>query len=204
MAPIDCKSCVIGAACAGSCLFLRRSYRTGQALFHQGDSPQAAHFLSAGRVLLTETGPEGEMVRQTLRGPGTLVDLQVLRGRRHRATAIASTAAEVCTLALSSVGVWLGTQRTPARAMLDLALAEVGDAETSAVRARSGAVARVAGFLLEQPAGALPVSHQVAAGLLGLRPETFSRALAKLREEGALGEGLTVLDRNALAALAGT
>ncbi len=199
---IDCKSCVIGAACVGSCTFLRRSYRSGQALFHQGDAPQAANFLSAGQILLTETGEDGELIQQTLRSPGAMVDLQVLRGRRHRATAVASRAAEVCTLALSSLSGWLGAARSPARAMLELALAESGAAEVNAARSGAGAVARVAGFLLEQPAGVLSVSHQTAAGLLGLRPETFSRALARLREAGALADGLVVRDRAALARLA--
>lgn len=63
---------------------------------------------------------------------------------------------------------------------------------------------RVAGFLLaldENELSQLPMSKAVIASRLGLTPETFSRVLSKLKEQGSIAETegeLQVLDRVSL------
>jgi CRP-like cAMP-binding protein len=203
---IDCNACGLGQACQGQhCTFVRSSYPAGHVFFHQGDAPQAAHFVSRGLVLLTECDSEGELVRQTLRPAGSLLDAQVAGGLAHRATATASTSVEVCVLALSAFQVWMGPRRSPSRALLDLALAEAHATEREGARTRSSALAKVAGFLLDHSAEgdshALELQHRMIAGLLGIRAETFSRALLRLRKAGAVvgSRSVRIRDRAVLA-----
>ncbi len=205
---VECATCALGQACQGHCTFVRSSHPAGHVFFHQGDTPQAAHFVSRGLVLLTEFDSEGELVRQSLRPAGSLLDSQVASGMAHRATATSSTPVEVCTLALSAFRVWLGPRRSPSRALMELALAEAHTTEREAVRTRTSAVARVASFLLEHSTEgenrALELQHQMIAGLLGIRAETFSRALVRLRDAGAVVGSRTVKirDRSVLAGFA--
>jgi CRP-like cAMP-binding protein len=73
------------------------------------------------------------------------------------------------------------------------------------VKTRASAVAKVAGFLLEHSAQgenrALELQHQMIAGLLGIRAETFSRALVRLRDAGAVvgSRSVRIRDRSVLA-----
>ncbi len=205
---IECNVCALGQACQDHCTFLPGVFPPGHVFFHQGDQQQAAHFVKRGLVLLTECDSEGELVRQALRPAGSLLDAQVASGRAHRATATASTSVEVCTLALSAFRVWLGPRNSPSRALLELALAEAYATEREAARTRRSAVAKVASFLLEHSVEgddrALDLQHRLIAGLLGIRAETLSRALAQLRQAGAVvgSRSVRVRDRGVLATLA--
>jgi CRP-like cAMP-binding protein len=206
---IACEGCALGQACAGSCAFVHATYPAGQTLFQQGDAPHAAHFVKRGLVLLTETDAEGQVVRQTLRPAGSLLDAQVLSGLAHRAAATALTSVEICALALPALRVWMGPRRSPASAFLELALGEGRAAEREAAGTRRSATAKVAGFLLACSAEggdrALELPHRLIAGLLGMRAETLSRALARLRAAGGVvpGAGLWIRDRTVLEELAG-
>ncbi|MHB8417593.1 MAG: Crp/Fnr family transcriptional regulator [Myxococcales bacterium] len=205
---VNCNSCAIGLSCADSCAFVRTSRPAGWILFHQGDRPQAAHFMRRGLVLMTEYDAKGDLVHQRLQPPGSLLDMEAaVSGRPHHATAAAETDIEVCTLALSSFHAWLGPKKAPARALLELALEEARTAEWQISEARQSAVSRVAHFLLShggEPGRPLELQHQLVAGLLGLRPETFSRVLSRLRKSGAIegGRRVSVCDRVALAEIA--
>lgn len=204
---LECRACHLGTTCQGQCIFVRLSHPPGHVIFRQGDRPEAAHFVSRGLVLLTESDAEGNTVRQSLRPAGSLLDLQVVDGVPHRATACAVSRVQICTLALPRFEAWLGPRRSPARALLTLALAEARVAEGDAARTRQSAVGKVASFLLQHTAAhdlhPLELQHQLVAGLLGMRPETFSRTLARLREAGAVAgtRKVQVRDRERLAEL---
>jgi CRP-like cAMP-binding protein len=209
MDAITCDVCVLGTACQGGhCAFIRSSFPAGYVLFHQGDRPQAAHFLSRGLVLLNKLDADGELVRQTLRPSGSLLDVQVSRGLPHGATAIAAVDIDVCILALSAFTAWLGPRRSPSRALLELALQEVRSTDAEAIRARASATSRVAGFLLDHVGegthAPLDLQHQLIASLLGIRPETLSRSLVVLRDAGAIAghRRVRVVDRRRLGELA--
>ncbi len=201
--PITCNRCALANTGRERCPFVRASFPPGHIFFHQGDSPQAAHFVSRGLVLLSATDEDGNLLRQALRPAGTLLDAQVARRAIHRATATAVTSVDACVLALSSLDAWMGPRQSPSRAVLELALAEAQATEREALRARRHATARVASFLLEHAEVERPleIQQQLVAGLLGLRPETLSRALAKLRETGAIGgrRRIRIVDARALA-----
>jgi len=205
---IDCRGCALGAACAGHCVFVRATHSAGHVIFRQGDRPQAAHFLSRGLVLLTESDDEGEVVRQSLRPAGSLLDLQVVKALPHRATAAAVTQVQLCTVSLARLQAWLGPRRSPTAALLELALTEARTAEHAAARTRQFALGKVAGFLLDHAGEIdgrpLELQHQLVASLLGMRPETFSRTLVQLRAAGAIAgtRRVRVRDRRKLVALA--
>ncbi len=205
---IPCDACTLGLACAGhACVFARATHPGGHTLFRQGDVPQAVHFVRRGLVLLTAVDDDGRVVEQFLRPSGSLVDVQVLMRRPHRHTATALDEMDLCTLALASADAWLGPARSPARALLELALREAVQAGAATGMTRGPASQRVAAFLLEHAGGAVPLrlQLQLVAGLLAMRPETLSRVLTRFREAGAItGRGaLRVLDRAWLQGAAG-
>ena len=205
---MECSECILGTACERRCVFLRSMYEPGHVFFHQGDVPEAIHFVSKGLVLLTRYDSDGRELSKHLRPTGALLDAQAAVGRPHNSTAVSVTSVNLCVLPLARFQAWLGPRTSPLRAVLELALAEARSLENSATMARRPATERVAGFLLEHggadDAPPLDLQHQLIAQLLDLRPETFSRALARLRQEGAI-EGhrtVRVIDRGRLASLA--
>lgn len=205
---VDCSSCALGSACVHRCVFQRDSFPGGHVFFRQGEMPQAIHFLSKGLVLLSRGDSDGREVSQRLKPAGSLLDAQVISGRSHQATATAVAAVEVCTLSLPRFAVWLGPTRAPARTLLELTLTEARAVELNAAAARRPATARVAAFLMDHTTEAgepgLEIQHQLVAHLLNLRPETFSRSLARLRQVGAIAGRriLKVIDRQKLASAA--
>jgi CRP-like cAMP-binding protein len=94
--------------------------------------------------------------------------------------------------------------------VLELALREAGCRVAERHALEGTAVRRVARFLLQRQevderADALRTPQHVLAHILGMRPETLSRALARLRETGVIapGRGVRVVDDDKLRRLAG-
>ncbi len=185
---IDCAHCALGKATPGRCPFVRTPFPVGHVFFQQGDPIDAVHFLVQGEVRAFTTDADGNVVRQGLRTTQMLLDPFATRRTTHRTTAVAITPVEACVLPVADFDVWRGPRDGPTGALLDLALADILVYEREAYRFRRPAVARVASFLLDHLEGRepLPVQQQLIASLLDMRPETLSRALAKLREAGAI------------------
>lgn len=69
---------------------VRRRFRAGDVLLHQGDPPSHVLLLMAGRVKALLTLPDGEVVLLAVRGPGELLgEISVLGGDGRSATVIA-------------------------------------------------------------------------------------------------------------------
>ena len=115
---------------------------------------------------------------------------------------------KLCGIAGDAMSQWIGPERSPARAVLDLMLAE-SRMQREEVNFRQGdCMSRVARFALahakflaDRPNA---VRKQVVARLLGMRPETLSRCLTRLEQDGVLdaSRGVRVLDHRRLAAIA--
>ncbi len=106
------------------------------------------------------------------------------------------------------MSAWVGPDRSPARAVLDLLLSE-GRMQRDEVNYRQGdCLSRVARFALaharflaDRPNA---VRKQMVARLLGMRPETLSRCLTRLERDGVVdaSRGVRVLDARRLATIA--
>jgi CRP-like cAMP-binding protein len=167
--------------------------RRGETIFHHGDTAHAIHIVADGWVKLYRIAPNGTeaVVGVMTRGQSFGEPIALRRGS-YPVTAEATTACQVIAI--------------PAQAFLDILHAhpEIATAILSAtflhlqglieqieqLKALSGAQ-RVAEFLLELcPEGVesatvvLPYDKILIAGRLGMKPESLSRAFARLRDHG--------------------
>ncbi len=172
-----------------------KKLRRGQALFHHGDTAQAIHIVTEGWVKLYRIAPNGtEAVVGVMTRGQSFGEPIALRRAAYPVSAEATTAAEVLAV--------------PAHAFLDLLQAHPETAisvlaatflhlqglveQIEQLKARSGAQ-RVAEFLIELcPEGVesatvtLPYDKALIAGRLGMKPESLSRAFARLRDFGVV------------------
>jgi CRP-like cAMP-binding protein len=121
-------------------------------------------------------------------------------------TARAVTDVLVCVASREDVDSWLRTREQAGRAMLELVvLAQCSDAPRRS-SSEGSAEERVASWLLEQgDEGTAALPRHVVAGLLGMLPETLSRALASLASRGLVAvsrKHVEVLDAAGLEQLA--
>ncbi len=208
-APVnDCSVCSLGIASAGRCRLTPTAREVGATLCAQGERPRTVYFVKEGFVSLSAVSPRGSEVLLTLRGPASLLCTESLRGDPSPYEVRALSRVKLCGIAGDQMSSWVGPDRSPARAVLDLLLGE-GKLQRDEVNYRQGdCLSRVARFALaharflaDRPNA---VRKQVVARLLGMRPETLSRCLTRLERDGVVdaSRGVRVLDSRRLAAIA--
>ena len=191
-----CKRCPVGIASGtperGRCPFVPRRRGAGAVLHVAGDPVERICFIKSGEVLVTRSSDE-ERVEGTpwaVRRPGSFLGLEGLVRSDHLDSARALGEVTLCGASLEDVRAWLDVRRTAAQVLLDAVL-------RSSVRERpfrgnidGSAVRRVAAWLVERGSGGPgQPSRRVLAGLLGMRPETLSRALRVLADHGVIHAG---------------
>ena len=207
----ECAQCVIGrASLPARCPYHPTQRSAGDVLVRQGEVPAAVVLVKHGSVLVTSVGPAGDETYCAIRGPGSLLGLELLQGKAADYQAWALGATTVCSLSAAAFGQWLGNLDTPMGTVLAISLTEAEQRRGERVALAGRCVTRLARFLLERRRveghdAPLAVQHQMLARMLGMRPETLSRAIADLREQGAIGQGhaLVVADAALLATAAG-
>ena len=205
---LACATCPIGAAAGvghgGRCPLVDRKRRAGAYLYVEGSAAEKVWFVKQGSVVLSREGDErgGEGIAWTVRGAGAMLGAEALVRPTYVDSARAVTDTTVCTASREAMSQWMGSREGAARTVLDLVLL----AQSVDAPRRSGsdgsAVRRVAAFLLEDPRGTSPdLPRRVIAGLLGMLPETLSRALKVLADRGVIEttrRSLRIVDRDAL------
>ncbi len=208
-APVnDCTVCSLGVASQGRCRLTPTTRESGATLCAQGERPRTVYFIKEGFVSLSAVSPRGSEVLLTLRGPTSLLCTEALHNEPSPYEVRALSRVKLCGIAGDAMSQWVGPERSPARVVLDLLLAE-GRLQRDEVNWRQGdCLSRVARFALaharflaDRPNA---VRKQVVARLLGMRPETLSRCLTKLEKDGVVdaSRGVRVLDQRRLAAIA--
>ena len=209
----ECKRCPVGIASGiaerGRCPFVPRRRVAGAVLHVAGEAVERVSFVKSGAVLVTRSVDE-EQVEGTpwaIRRSGSFLGLEGLVGTHHLDSARALTDATLCSATLDAVDVWLEARRTAARIVLDSVLRSEARERPLRGNADGTAPRRAASWLLENSdrrfPGAMP--RRVMAGLLGMRPETLSRALRTLAARGVIRHGrvsIEILDRARLRAIA--
>ena len=189
----------------------------GASLFEQGDAAGAAYCVKCGVVAIRRLDAEGNSVTLGLHYPGDLVGHHsLLGGGEQRSGAEALEPATVC--AIDGTAVRDALQRNPelARDMLRRALEEVEQAQDRMVRAATLSNRdRLIGLLLQllrrhgEPKADgsyhlhLPLPRRDLASMIGVRHETLSRLIARLKREGVAqfsGRNVIVPSERALAA----
>jgi len=208
-APVnDCSVCTLGVASQGRCRLTPSTRESGATLCAQGERPRTVYFVKEGFVSLSAVSPRGTEMTLTLRGPNSLLCTEALHGESSPYDVRALARVKLCGIAGDQMSTWIGPDRSPARAVLDLLLAE-GKLQRDEVNYRQGdCMSRVARFALaharflaDRPNA---VRKQMVARLLGMRPETLSRCLTRLEREGVVdaSRGVRVLDPRRLSTIA--
>ncbi len=142
-----------------------------------------------------------------MRFAGGFVGIESLVNSTYIDTARASGDTVLCKATCEGFEQWLGPRSNPARTALEASVeAMVRDLPPRAA-ADGSAAQRVAEWLTMESPQTLSLPRRVVADLLGMRPETLSRALASLADTGAIAVSRTkleIIDEPALVELART
>jgi len=164
--------------------------------------------VQSGDVILRSVSAAGDESALGLRGPGTLLGIEAVTHQTSAVEARTVTDTVLCTIDPDVFRRWVAPGQTAAGAVLEYAVRETGQLRAERAALSGEAPARVARFLLERFESTgherLEVSQRLLASVLGIRPETLSRAISSFRREGALapGRGLVIADAGRLRELA--
>ncbi len=194
-----------GVAQHRACPFAPRERTAGARLYFEGEPGTKIYYLWRGQVALTRAGGDarGAGVTWAVRRGGDLLGAEILVHEQYLDTAVTLGSSTVCAASRESIDAWIGPPESPARTLLQLSLRT----RCSEVPRRSGAdgkaTRRLARWLLDEAADGAPpkLPKQVIAALLGMLPETLSRALARLASAGAIAvdrRTIRVIDVEAL------
>lgn len=191
--------------------------RTGQPLFHEGDSATRVFTLTSGALKLYKLLPDGRRQVTGFMFPGDFLGISV--DDEHAFTVQAVAESQLCGFSRTRFGDFAEAHPEVERELYRIAAHELAAAQAQMVLlGRKTAEERLASFFLalvrraEKSAGHevsmidLPMSRADIADYLGLTKETVSRVLASLKARRIVRlEALSrveVLDRAGLAAMA--
>lgn len=208
----SCLTCPVGRSSAvgqgGRCPFVTRTRHRGEFIYFEGEPASCVWFVKRGTVVLARTlgGAAEEESARAIRSAGSFVGLEALVRPAYIDTARATTEVTLCAAARDAVDQWLGPAGSPARVALEQVLDTLCADAPRAASPDGNAVRRVARWLLDESHdGVAPqVPRRFVASLLGMVPETFSRALTQLARGGAVEvtrRTLRIRDRRALMAV---
>lgn len=208
------RRCPIGqaASCAtgGRCPMTSRAVAAGVTLAIEGAPANRVYYVLDGSVaLLREAGDRhGAGVPWTVRRDGSLLGAEALVQDPYCDTAVTLTDTTVCVAERDALKGWVDEVGVAAaRALMELAIRAHVDDGPRPSSAEGTAVQRVACWLADEGRGGVApaIPRAMAAGLLGMLPETFSRALAALSSRGVITvsrKEIRVIDARRLLALA--
>jgi CRP/FNR family transcriptional regulator, cyclic AMP receptor protein len=195
-APVTaCSECPLSTQ--GTCAFVPRKLAAGAQLWPQGEVPREVLFIKRGVLAMSATDASGQELGAAVRGPRSLLGLEALRGQPARASVAALTDAVVCSASPAAVKQCASGEPANVSALWQLTLDELMRVERDGELRSGSAVSRVARFILVS-GGVIasgqkgPFSKRHVAALLGLRPETMSRCLRQLEQDGLITSGSEV------------
>jgi CRP-like cAMP-binding protein len=136
--------------------------------------------------VLLSRGVDGADRPRAIRGPGAFVGLEALVRSTYADTARTSEPSVLCAISRDDLDRWFGPAGTPARMALEQTVQVAAEEPVRSAAIDGSAPQRVARWLLDEADHLPHVQRHVLASLLGMTPETLSRALARLRDDGAI------------------
>ncbi len=184
----DCARCPVGCASRVEqgyrCPMSPKTRAGRHVLYVAGEAAKAVWFVKRGAVLLSEPSAHARDRITAVRGCGQLVGVEALVRGRYQHSARTVQGSTLCGAPIEAFSRWLD-EPGAARSTLMLVLLAQESEEKSSMR--EGSVqARTARWALREDGPPGPLQRQHVAQLLGMSPETFSRALARLASLGAL------------------
>jgi CRP-like cAMP-binding protein len=192
------------------CPFVDRNHPAGDELYQEGARATHVWFVKSRTVVLSRQR-EGRGSRERVRAirfPGTFIGLETIVTDLYLDTARASSEVTICGVGREGIDAWLGPKRSMSRTALEMALRAECQDRIRRSSPDGSAVERVAGWLcVEGPREVMnAIPRRLIADLLGMRPETLSRALAELVKRGAIETNraqLRIVDDRLLSQIAG-
>lgn len=193
----------------GRCHTIRR--KEGTILFMSGEPAERFFLILGGAVKLYKLSPRGDQQILHAYGPGAaFAEAAVLSGGAYPATAEVVEDCELLVVGRAEVRQAIADNPDLALTMLAGMSAKLREFNRLIEELSLKSVpARLAGMLLRLSGGAgsfeLPRTKRELAGQIGVVPETFSRALGKLKSARLIavsGKRITILDHPGLAAAA--
>jgi len=189
LAITSCSSCPCGRAAGvpfgGRCPLVDRRRGRDELVCLEGEPASTVWFVKRGAVLLSRGGVGADRPR-AIRGPGAFVGLEALVRSTYADSARTSEPSVLCAITRDDVDRWFGPTGTPARMALEQTLRVAAEDPIRPAAVDGSASQRVARWLLDEADHTPQVQRHVLAALLGMTPETLSRALARLRDDGAI------------------
>lgn len=168
-------------------------YRRGEAIFHHGDTAHMVHIIADGWAKLYRVAPNGaETVVNILTSGQSFGEVIALRHGVYPVSAMASSNCRLVVIPASVLHAQIAMRPEFLAALLSVTSLHIHRLidQIEQLKVRSGAQ-RVAEFLLDLCPNAaesaevtLPYDKTLIAGRLGMKPESLSRAFARLRDHG--------------------
>jgi CRP-like cAMP-binding protein len=181
----------------------------GTVLATQGQRLHEVFLVREGTVIVTSFTADGDEVWSSIRGPDTLIGAELLHHGRCEMDVVALTEVRLLRIAPDDFRSWIGPAHSPSVAVIEHLLQEISALGRDRAMTAGTAVARIARFLrerhrMESAGRPFEIEQRVLARVLQIRPETLSRTLSRLRQDGILAPGprLSVLDAHRLSRLA--
>ena len=192
---------------------LERTFHRGDQVFSEGEAPEGFYIVAAGQVKIYKMSREGKELILHFFGPGEPIgEVAVFSGSPYPANAEALVKSELLYIARKDFERLVTAQPAIALNMLGILSVRLRQftvqIENLSLKEVSG---RLAAYLLHQAGEngsdlvTLDITKGQLASLLGTIPETLSRALAKLSEQGAIvvdGRAIRINNPKQLRALA--
>lgn len=169
--------------------------RTGQALYLAGQRAEHIHVIRSGAVKLVRGDDGGHQRIVRILKEGDMAGLEALSGARFGQAAVAANDVEACRIPLAPFRAALEECRALRNAVMERALAAVQESELWLFLfsgGRHSSRCRVARLLLRLRIGDTAQIHRLTlddmGAILGMAPETVSRAIADLARKGVVGQ----------------
>jgi CRP/FNR family transcriptional regulator len=177
-----------------------REYTPGDVLYHQGDPSSGVFCVESGLVGLRKIDAEGNSVLVRLAYPGDTIGFRSLVcGEDHRLGAEVLKPSTICLIDAATAMALAKNNPALCLRLLRHMANDLSDAEEKFVQSntleieeriaytflllkrRCAVAAKDGGLTIE-----LPVSRQDLAAMVGIRPETMSRAIRKFADDGVV------------------
>jgi CRP/FNR family transcriptional regulator/CRP/FNR family cyclic AMP-dependent transcriptional regulator len=176
-----------------------RRFKTGEALFHEGDPGHSVYFLRAGQVKIVQIAPDGAETILHYCGSGECVgEMALMDGQPRSATAVALEPVETLALRREDFLEFLARHPSVALAMLHRVIGIVrrlnDEMQTMLSLDATGRIARKLLELAEQHGQSTPrgldvgvrISQDQLAQMVGAARSTVNKQLGWFQEHGIL------------------
>jgi CRP/FNR family transcriptional regulator len=186
------------------------SYKKSEVIYRAGDADDSLYIVSRGKIRIYRLSDSGKEQLVRILNPGDFTgELALFRESIHEAYAEAIGETDVCIMKRSDLQVFLLKYPTIALKILSEFSNRLERSEQQTTRVATEKVeTRLALFIAECLGNGdsmeieLPMSQKDLASYLGTTPETVSRKLADLENDGYIklktGRGITILDLDGL------